>query len=396
VTKSNIDATPSAALPAHVDAAIIGAGFAGAAAACHLAALGAGSIAIIEMEALPGLHSSGRNAAMVRQVTADPELSAMARLGAAGIRERARSAGARGEDGLFRGSGSLLVAGGAAADRLRASAEDAAAHGLEVHLLDPRTTCARFPVLEGARFETACWCPSDGVVDIAWLLRAYLDGARSRGARVFLGAGVDGIEVGGGRVQGLRVGGRRLGAALVFNAAGGWAKRVGELAGASPMPLRPTRRHLFVTGPLPWVDRSWPFIWDIGADAYFRPESGGLLFSACDVLAPGEQLESDGIVREAREFAARKIPACFPRLAELTIRRGWSGIRTLTPDGRFIIGPDPELRGFHWVAGLGGHGVTASGAAGELAARLALSPAEEAENPFSPARFSRSNALAES
>ena len=61
----------------------------------------------------------------------------------------------------------------------------------------------------------------------------------------------------------------------------------------------------------------------------------------------------------------------------------------MTPDGRFVLGEDPLLPGFFWVAGLGGHGVTTSFSVGRLAASLIL---KEKTDPFlvksfSPARF---------
>ena len=49
---------------------IVGAGFAGGATAWHLAERGATDVVILEREAVPGVHSSGRNAALVRDTVA--------------------------------------------------------------------------------------------------------------------------------------------------------------------------------------------------------------------------------------------------------------------------------------------------------------------------------------
>ena len=43
-------------------------------------------------------------------------------------------------------------------------------------------------------------------------------------------------------------------------------------------------------------------------------------------------------------------------------------MRTLTRDGRFVVGPDPDLEGLFWVAGLGGHGMTCGPEVGRIAA----------------------------
>ena len=67
----------------------------------------------------------------------------------------------------------------------------------------------------------------------------------------------------------------------------------------------------------------------------------------------------------------------------------WAGLRTFAPDGLFVIGPDPRVRGFTWAAGLGGHGITTCGPAGELAASWVLEPARNVPNAFDPARFAR-------
>ena len=59
----------------------------------------------------------------------------------------------------------------------------------------------------------------------------------------------------------------------------------------------------------------------------------------------------------------------------------------MTSDGRFIIGWDPKVENFFWVAGLGGHGMTTSAAVGELAADLLLGDRRKNSPAFAPERF---------
>ena len=70
----------------------------------------------------------------------------------------------------------------------------------------------------------------------------------------------------------------------------------------------------------------------------------------------------------------------------------WCGLRTLTADDRFAIGPDPDLAGLFWVAGLGGHGMGCGPEVGRLAA--ALLAGESGEDPLlhalDPARLAPS------
>ena len=73
------------------------------------------------------------------------------------------------------------------------------------------------------------------------------------------------------------------------------------------MPLHPRRRHLFTSGPFPAASADWPFIWNVTDEAYFRPEAGALLLSACDVSDPGSDLDPDTVDQEILELLAEKI-----------------------------------------------------------------------------------------
>jgi glycine/D-amino acid oxidase-like deaminating enzyme len=88
-----------------------------------------------------------------------------------------------------------------------------------------------------------------------------------------------------------------------------------------------------------------------------------------------------------KELLAEKIQNHIPALSTVSINKGWAGFRTLSPDGRFVIGWDPQVKGFFWVAGLGGHGVTTSWAVGELAAELILGGPDKKSEPLAPERF---------
>ena len=361
---------------------IIGAGFAGAATAYHLARHGVKNILLLEQEKVAGVHSSGRNASMIRQVVPENAVMRLAKEGAAFLR------------GLpsdwqipvdFQRNGSLLLGSGEGWDRLSRDAEMAREVGIEVESWLPEKAKDYVPVLKDADFDGAIWCPTDGVVDIHALLSGYLKAAFSMGTQIRYSCSVQGIEVQDGRACGVLTAEGLIRAETVINAAGPWAAVVGKMAGAVEAPLRPCRRHLFVTTPLPWVDPKWPFVWDDAHGIYFRPDSGGLLLCPCDQdeMAPGDPPTDSSVA----ELLAEKIRQRFPGIADVAIRKSWAGLRTLSSDGRFVIGWDSKVRGFFWVAGLGGHGVTTSSAVGALAAGLILDPSERRGGPFSPGRF---------
>ena len=183
----------------------------------------------------------------------------------------------------------------------------------------------------------------------------------------------------------LSVNGETIKTKVLVNASGAWANTVAKMAGATELPLHPCRRHLFVSPPLDWVDASWPFVWDVSHDIYFRPEGEGLLLCACDQqeLPPGDPPVDEAV----QELLAEKIQNYIPALSRVSISKGWAGFRTLSADGRFVIGWDPKVKGLFWVAGLGGHGVTTSSAVGALAAELISGGPDKRSDPFSPDRF---------
>jgi D-arginine dehydrogenase len=359
---------------------IIGAGFAGAATAYHLTRRGVKDILVVEQEQVPGVHSSGRNASMVRQVVADAALAALTEEGAAFLRAPPADWP---EPPRFEQNGSLLVACGDGWERLARDAETARGLGMAAECWTPERATAFVPALKRAEFDGAVWCSTDGVVDIHALLTGYLAAARSAGARIRYGCRVRAIETRNGRVTGVRTDEGLIETENVVNASGPWALAVAALAGAVQPPLRPCRRHLYVTAPIAWVDRNWPFVWDVTHEFYFRPDSGGLLLCPCDQeeMAPCDAQTEESVM----ELLFEKIRRYLPELSEVAIRRHWAGLRTLSADGRFVIGRDPKVAGFFWVAGLGGHGVTTSSAVGALAADVILGG--QSAEAFSPARF---------
>lgn len=364
------------------DYVIIGAGFAGAATAYHLTRRGVGRILLLEQESIPGFHSSGRNAAMMRQCVPDPDLAQLTRDGAAFLR---KPPGDWPEPVGFKPNGSLLLGSGAGWNKLQQDAAVGRTVGIDVVLWTPEQAKRRVPVLERSEFEGATWCASDGIVDIHALLSGYLKASAAKGARIRYNARVRAIHSGSNGGAQIEIDGETFTAGVVVNASGAWANVIAKMAGARELPLRPCRRHLFVSPPLDWVDPRWPFVWDVTHDIYFRPEGEGLLLCACDQseLPPGDPPMEEGV----KELLAEKIERFMPGLSDVSINKGWAGFRTLTPDGRFVIGWDPKIENFFWVAGLGGHGMTTSAAVGALAAELLSGGPDKQSAPFSPERF---------
>ena len=367
------------ALRESFDVVVAGAGFAGAATACALAAAGVRDVLVLEAEDQPGSHASGLNAALLRRLVPDPATGAALRRSARAMYDPAWN------DAVgFERNGSMLLVGGDGGDLAGAVAE-ASSDGLACRSVSRDEAIARVPVLASATFDHALFTQDDAVVDIHALLWRYLAAARAGGAVIATACPITSVETDGTRVVAVSTPRGRVACRVLVDAAGAWANGLAALAGLPPLSMAPYRRHLVTTPPADFVDRSWPFVWDVAAGYYFRPEVGGLLMSPCDQseAAPGPAMRDPAALVLLAEKLARHAPA----LAGLAVKHWWAGLRTITADGRFAIGWDPRLEGFFWVAGLGGHGMTGSAFAGEAAARLILGRDEPLAATVDPARL---------
>ncbi|HEX9792968.1 MAG TPA: FAD-binding oxidoreductase, partial [Planctomycetota bacterium] len=329
---------------------VVGAGLAGAASAWHLARAGA-RVTVVETEADAGRHASGRNAGILRTAMPDPVLHGLA----AESRGFYLDPPAGFADGpLVRGRGVWLAAGPAHADSLRGWARNpACASGLEER--NPAELRKRVPELAGD-LAAAFLQPQEGEFDVHRVLHGFLRGAAAAGARIRLAAPATALLLRNGACTGVRLADEVLEADAVLLAGGAWARDLPAACGL-PLAVRPYRRHLLCTGPLPEVDPAGPVVWLLGEEFYFRPESGGLLLCACDHQPVAAERGEQSTGTAAEDLAVR-VERWLPAFAEAPAARIWAGTRTFAPDGRFVLGSDPRLTGLFWAAGLGGHGVT--------------------------------------
>ncbi|HEY6744652.1 MAG TPA: FAD-binding oxidoreductase [Mycobacteriales bacterium] len=340
------------------DVLVLGAGIAGATAAWFLAAGGA-RVTVLEMEDAPGRHSTGRSAALFSEYFGSPPVRALT---AASRRFLAAPPAGFADGPLLTPRGVVTVAlpGQEAefADAL-ATARTAPGGAEEISLAEARR---RVPVLRDGRYARAMHKPAAMDIDVAALHQGFL-----RGARVVTRARVRGLRRDGSAWTAVTTAGDHS-APVVVDAAGAWADELAGLAGAAPVGLVPHRRTACLIDP--GTDAAgWPLLNDVPETFYCKPESGALLVCPSDAepAAPGD-------VR-ARDL---DVAIGIDRLEQATtlsvraVQHAWAGLRTAAPDDVPVVGPDPAVPGFHWLAGVGGYGVQLSPAVGQLLAAAVL------------------------
>jgi D-arginine dehydrogenase len=355
-----------------VDVAVLGGGVAGASLAFHLAVRGVAATVIERGETL-GEHASGRNARLVMRSFASPLLRALTTASAAAYGERAAQIG-------FHASGSLLLGD---EQELAARRDGAAAD----RLLAPQAARSLVPLLAGdGALRAALHTPGDGVLDPLRLLAWYRAESERMGARYRLGMRVHG-GARAGELWTLATSEGPLRARIVAIAAGAWSRALGAELGAASLPLRAARRHLFVLAHA--LDLAEPFVWDLRRELYLRPDRDGTLVCACDDEPVHEQSHdrSEAVSPGAEERMRRAFARWLPLLAGAPLVRAWACLRTHTPDGLPVVGPDPARPSLWWVAGLGGFGLGASWEIGRLAAAALAGDGPGPPPEVSPARF---------
>src|SRR5918992_1581211 len=215
------------------DYVIVGAGFAGAATAYHLSRRDSGGILLLEQESIPGFHSSGRNAAMVRQCVPDLALDELTREGANFIRNLPEDWP---EPVQFKQNGSLLLGSGKGWEKLQCDAKVGLNVGIEMELWTPEQAKRHLPLLRDAEFDGAAWCGTDGIIDIHALLSGYLKAATAARTKVRYGAAVRTIERQGNEFT-IITDKDPVRAGVIVNASGAWANTLAGLAGAARFPL---------------------------------------------------------------------------------------------------------------------------------------------------------------
>jgi D-arginine dehydrogenase len=343
------------------DVLVVGAGIAGASVAHFLAPHA--RVAILEREAMPGYHTTGRSAAMFMESYGPPQVRALTRASRAFL-----AATVNGELPLIAPRGALYVARAEQADALDALHDQLRRDGVSVQRLDAAAARARVPVLRDAAAAIALLDEGAYDIDVDRLHQHFLRGARAHGAQLVVDADVRAIGFAAGRWA-VDTPAQRFTAPLLVNAAGAWADVIGTMAGAVPIGLEPRRRSAFTFAPPTGVDvRGWPCVVGIDEDFYFKPEAGVLLGSP----ANADPVPPHDVVAEELDVATG-----IHRIEEATtlaIRRPlrtWAGLRSFVPDGALVGGFDDALPGFFWCCGQGGYGIQTSPAMGQAcAARL--------------------------
>lgn len=344
------------------DFLVVGGGIAGASAGYFLAAHG--QVTLLEREAVPGYHSTGRSAALFSEYYGNGAVRALT--AASRSFYAAPPPGFR--QALLSPRGVLALCPHGAEPRFTEVLAAGLAAPTPVRELFPAEAQRYCPVVRPEWFSRAMLKPAAMDIDVDAVHQGFLRGISERGGRVVRSAGVRALTRRGGMWRAVTDAGQFT-AGCIVNAAGAWADEIARLAGVAEIGLIPLRRSACIVAPPAASDVSgWPMVADVTETFYFKPESGRLLLSPADAtpVPPGDARPDD-----------IDIATAIDRVQEATtleirhVQHAWAGLRCAVRDDTPVIGQDRGEASFVWLAGLSGYGIQTAPAVGQLAAALA-------------------------
>jgi glycine/D-amino acid oxidase-like deaminating enzyme len=379
------------------DIVVIGAGALGLSTALHGALLGR-SVLVIERDGA-GSQASGRAAGLFKSVQADELRTELARRSISRAVSFADWAGAELD---VRRPGSFLVARTRAHEAcLRTEARQSVGWGADVREAEPGALAESYFGGDGSEF--ALWCPEDMYIEEPMsLIRALARACRAHGVEIAEPEAVTGITLSAGQVTGVETDRRSVPARVVVDAAGAWTRQVAELAGAE-LALAPVRHQLLITEPSDEVDAGGPIVRVADVAVYLRPARGGLMVGGFEADPLPVDLRTQppsfrtrdlpldlGVLTKMAGQVAAEVPLAGRIVAEpaglVAEHRG--GMFTMSPDGRFVAGPVPDVPGLWVASGCNGSGFSSSLAIGEaLAGWIADMPGRLDISALAPDRF---------
>ena len=375
------------------DIVVIGAGALGLSTALHAALLGRAVIVVERHTA--GAQASGRAAGLFKSVQADELRTELARRS---IRRAVSFADWAGVPLEVTRSGSFLIARtGEHQAYLRTEARQSRGWGADVQEAGPGDLAVRLSYYQGDGHELALWCPEDVYIEEpASMIRAYLAACRVLGVEVLEDEAVTGVTLSGGTVAGVETTRRTIATAVAVDAAGAWTRQVAGLAGGQ-VAVAPVRHQLLITEPSADLDPADPISRVVDAAVYLRPARGGLMFGGfeaaplpVDPRAEPASFSTDDVPLDLavlRKLAAQ-VATEAPLAADGTVAEHRGGLFTMSPDGRFVAGPVPDVPGLWVASGCNGSGFSSSLAIGEaLAGWICGRPGRLDIGALSPARF---------
>ncbi|MCC6471875.1 MAG: GcvT family protein [Alphaproteobacteria bacterium] len=234
--------------------------------------------------------------------------------------------------------------------------------GIEYEMIGLDDIKRLHPLVELDGILGAAFVRDDGVLDPSMTTHAFARLARGRGAEIYRQTRVTALDQKPSGDWQVVTDKGAIRAEVVVIAAGFWSPVVAAMAGVQ-VPIVPTERQYLVTEAIPAVaalEFELPMFRDFEVPFYFRQEQKGMLIGVHEAHTPycfvdgipddfAQELFPVDLVRG--EHSLKAALARMPLLGQVGIKSEICGPTSRTPDLSGLMGPVPDRRNLHIVAG---------------------------------------------
>ena len=344
---------------------IIGGGISGLSTAYNLAHMGCKDVVLLEKESLYS-GSTGRCAAGVRQQFG-LEVNCRLAKGSCEILENLNELLDYERDIEFKQGGYLwLLYTDEEVEVYKKSVQLQNSLGIKSRLITAEEALKIVPYLNPEGIKACTFHQKDGHANPFQVSQAYAQAAKRLGVEINIFTEVTDIKVKNNHIVEVSTDKGKIATNKVLNAAGAFAKDIGEMVGVK-LPLRPERHQILVTEPVePLLD---PMV--ISTELSCQQDPHGSFLMGCESTNEPEGTDVSSSWRWMEEMAKR-VCKILPILSNIKVVRQWAGSYTITPDAAPILGSVPEVEGFYLAGGFSGHGFMLGSMTGVLMAECIL------------------------
>jgi 4-methylaminobutanoate oxidase (formaldehyde-forming) len=356
-------------LPSSAKIVIVGGGIVGCSVAYHLGKMGLTDVLLLEQGKLT-CGSTWHAAGLVGQLRTSANITQLLGYSVALYDRLEQETGLA--TGWKRNGGLRLACNPERWTEVKRQATTATSFGLEMHLLTPKEAQDLWPLMQVDDVVGAAFLPMDGQVSPTDITMSLAKGARQGGVTIAEGVKVTGIDVEAGRVRAVATDQGRVTCDKFVICAGQWSREIGRTVGVN-IPLVSVQHQYLITDSVDGVTSSMATLRDPDRLTYWKEEVGGLVMGgyepnpkpwATDRFPDNFefQLLEDDLehFEPLLELAADRVPA----MQTAGIKQFINGPESFTPDGNFMLGEAPEIRGIFVGAGFNAFGIASGGGAG--------------------------------
>lgn len=346
---------------------IIGGGISGVAIAYNLAKKGVKGIVVFDDNYMTG-GSTGRCGAGVRQQWGTLMNCQLAKK-SIDFFERAQEELGYHRDIEFKQEGYLIVATNKEEDeRFTKNVALQQSVGIPVKKLTVEEALEIVPHLNKDIIVSATFCNTDGHLNPFLMTDAYYHAAKRLGVDFYYYEKVNEIVVENNQIQKVITEHFEVETNKVVNAAGGFAKEVGEMAGID-IPVYSENHEILVTEPIEKVQG--PMVISFSKNIYCQQvPHGSFIMGRSDKDV--EHNHDIGSTHKFLDEMSKTVYELLPPLGELRITRQWGGSYNISPDRQPIISDTKELPGYYMACGFSGHGFMFAPMTGLLLSEIIL------------------------